>query len=156
MIFRDPFQSQTYCNTVKTLWHNIAAQLESLPVEVRHVDARVPKIRATEEHLNNQQADQAAKIQVAEVDLDRKHKGELFLARQAHDASGHQGRDTTYKWAHDRGADLTMDAISQVIHECETCTVIKQAKRLKPVWYGGRWLKYKYGEAWQIDYITLS
>ncbi|KAK4817076.1 hypothetical protein QYF61_027105 [Mycteria americana] len=32
---------------------------------------------------------------------------------------------------------------------------VKQAKRLKPLWYGGRWLKYKYGEAWQIDYITL-
>ncbi|RMC02446.1 hypothetical protein DUI87_20839 [Hirundo rustica rustica] len=31
----------------------------------------------------------------------------------------------------------------------------KQAKRVKPLWYGGRWLKYRYGEAWQIDYITL-
>ncbi|KAK4831049.1 hypothetical protein QYF61_014981 [Mycteria americana] len=48
-----------------------------------------------------------------------------------------------------------MDNIAQVIHECETCAAIKQAKRLKPAWYGGRWLKYKYGEAWQIDYITL-
>ncbi|KAK4816599.1 hypothetical protein QYF61_018647 [Mycteria americana] len=44
-----------------------------------------------------------------------------------------------------------MDTIAQVIHECETCAAIKQAKRLKPLWYGGRWLKYKYGEAWQID-----
>ncbi|KAK4815730.1 hypothetical protein QYF61_006768 [Mycteria americana] len=48
-----------------------------------------------------------------------------------------------------------MDAIAQVIHECETCAAIKQAKRLKPLWYGGQWLKYKYGEAWQIGYITL-
>ncbi|GAB0195849.1 hypothetical protein GRJ2_002050200 [Grus japonensis] len=48
-----------------------------------------------------------------------------------------------------------MDAISQVIHQCETRAAIKQAKRVKPVWYGGRWLKYKYGEARQIDYITL-
>ncbi|KAK4810595.1 hypothetical protein QYF61_007332 [Mycteria americana] len=32
---------------------------------------------------------------------------------------------------------------------------IKQAKRSKHLWYGGQWLKYKYGEAWQIDYITL-
>ncbi|KAK4813992.1 hypothetical protein QYF61_004317, partial [Mycteria americana] len=32
---------------------------------------------------------------------------------------------------------------------------IAQAKRLKPLWYGGRWLKYQYGEAWQIDYTTL-
>ncbi|XP_071661606.1 uncharacterized protein [Patagioenas fasciata] len=58
-----------------TLWQDIAARLESLPVKVRHVDAHVPKSRATEEHLNNQQADQAAKIKVAEVDLDWQHKG---------------------------------------------------------------------------------
>ncbi|RMB91425.1 hypothetical protein DUI87_32216 [Hirundo rustica rustica] len=48
-----------------------------------------------------------------------------------------------------------MDNISQVIHNCETCAAIKQAKRVKPLWYGGRWLKYRDGEAWQIDYITL-
>ena len=35
------------------------------------------------------------------------------------------------------------------------CAAIKQAKRIQPQWYGGRWLKYKYGEAWQIDYMTL-
>ncbi|RMC19288.1 hypothetical protein DUI87_03895 [Hirundo rustica rustica] len=51
--------------------------------------------------------------------------------------------------------DLSVDNISQVIHNCETCAAIKQAKRVKPLWYGGRWLKYRYGEAWQIDYITL-
>ncbi|GAB0209688.1 hypothetical protein GRJ2_003434500 [Grus japonensis] len=97
------------------LWQDIAARLEKLVVKVRHVDAHVPKSRATEEHRNNQQVDQAAKIEVAQVDLD---------------------------W-------------QQVIHQCETCAAIKQAKRVKPLWYGGRWLKYKYGEAWQIDYITL-
>ena len=48
-----------------------------------------------------------------------------------------------------------MDTIAQVIHECETRAAIKQAKQVKPQWYGGQWLKYKYGEAWQIDYITL-
>ncbi|RMB89496.1 hypothetical protein DUI87_34109 [Hirundo rustica rustica] len=48
-----------------------------------------------------------------------------------------------------------MDSISQVIHDCEMCAAIKQAKRVKPLWYGGWWAKYKYGEAWQIDYITL-
>ncbi|GAB0210049.1 hypothetical protein GRJ2_003470700 [Grus japonensis] len=137
------------------LWQDIAARLEKLVVKVRHVDAHVPKSRATEEHQNNQQVDQAAKIEVAQVDLDWQHKGELFIARWAHDPSGHQGRDATYRWARDRGVDLSMDAISQVIHQCETCAAIKQAKRVKPLWYGGRWLKYKYGEAWQIDYITL-
>ncbi|GAB0192586.1 hypothetical protein GRJ2_001723900 [Grus japonensis] len=137
------------------LWQDIAAWLEKLVVKVRHVDAHVPKSRATEEHQNNQQVDQAAKIEVAQVDLDWQRKGELFIARWAHDTSGHQGRDATYRWARDRGVDLSMDAISQVIHQCETCAAIKQAKRVKPLWYGGRWLKYKYGEAWQIDYITL-
>ncbi|GAB0207330.1 hypothetical protein GRJ2_003198600 [Grus japonensis] len=137
------------------LWHDIAARLEKLVVKVRHVDAHIPKSRATEEHQNNQQVDQAAKIEVAQVDLDWQHKGELFIAWWAHDPSGHQGRDATYRWARDRGVDLSMDAISQVLHQCETCAAIKQAKRVKPLWYGGRWLKYKYGEAWQIDYITL-
>ncbi|KAJ7427642.1 hypothetical protein WISP_05259 [Willisornis vidua] len=42
-----------------------------------------------------------------------------------------------------------------VIHNCETCAAIKQAKRLKPLWYGGHWYKYTYREAWQVDYITL-
>ncbi|GAB0203617.1 hypothetical protein GRJ2_002827300 [Grus japonensis] len=137
------------------LWQDIAARLEKLVVKVHHVDAHVPKSWATEEHQNNQQVDQAAKIEVAQVDLDWQRKGELFIARWAHDTSGHQGRDATYRWARDRGVDLSMDAISQVIHQCETCAAIKQAKRVKPLWYGGRWLKYKYGEAWQIDYITL-
>ncbi|XP_030825608.1 serine/threonine-protein kinase PAK 3-like [Camarhynchus parvulus] len=50
--------------------------------------------------------------------------------------NGHQGRHATYKWARDQGVDLTMDSISQVIHDCETCAAIKQAKRVKPLWYG--------------------
>ena len=48
-----------------------------------------------------------------------------------------------------------MDAIVQIIHDCDTCATIKQAKRMKPLWEEGRWQKYKYGEAWQVDYITL-
>ncbi|GAB0209112.1 mitochondrial enolase superfamily member 1 [Grus japonensis] len=118
------------------LWRDIAVRVEKLLVKVRHVDAHVPKSQATEEHQNNQQVDQAAKIEVAQVDLDWQRKGELFIARWAHDPSGHQGRDATYRWARDRGVDLTMDAISQVIHERETCAAIKQAKWLKPLWYG--------------------
>ncbi|GAB0209571.1 hypothetical protein GRJ2_003422800 [Grus japonensis] len=103
------------------LWQDIAAQLENLIVKVHHIDAHIPKSRATEEHQNNQQVDQAAKIEAVEVDLDWQRKGELFIARWAHDTSGLQGRDATYRWAHDQGVDLTIDAISQVIHECEIC-----------------------------------
>ncbi|KAK4807085.1 hypothetical protein QYF61_018426 [Mycteria americana] len=120
---------------------DIAARVENRAVKVRHVDAHVPKSRATEEHQNNQQVDQAAKMEVAQVGLDWQHKGELFIARWAHDTSGHQGRDATYRWAHDQGVDLTMDTVAQVIHERETCPAIKQAKWLKSLWYGGRWLK---------------
>ncbi|GAB0208542.1 hypothetical protein GRJ2_003319900 [Grus japonensis] len=119
------------------LWQDIAAQLEKLVVKVRHVDAHVPKSQDTEEHQNNQQVDQAAKIEVAQVNLDWQRKGELFIARWAHDTSGHQGRDATYRWTPDRRVGLTMDTISQVIHQCETYTAIKQAKWVKPVWYGG-------------------
>ncbi|RMC19034.1 hypothetical protein DUI87_03638 [Hirundo rustica rustica] len=136
------------------IWQDIPARVEKLTVKVRHVDAHVSKSRANEEHHNNEQVDKAAKVKVSQVDLDWQHKGEVFLAHWAHDASGYQGRDATYRWACDRGVDLT-DNISQVIHNCETCTAIKQAKWVKPLWYGGRWLKYRYGEAWQIDYITL-
>ncbi|RMC19766.1 hypothetical protein DUI87_03330 [Hirundo rustica rustica] len=82
-------------------WKDIATRVEKLPVKVHHVDAHVPKSRANEEHRNNEQVDQAAKIEVSKTDLDWQHKGELFLARWAHDASGHQDRDATYKWARD-------------------------------------------------------
>jgi len=62
---------------------------------------------------NNHQVDQAAKTEVAQVDPDWQHKGELFIARWAHGTSSHQGRDVTYRWARDRGVDLTMDTIAQ-------------------------------------------
>ncbi|KAK4832385.1 LOW QUALITY PROTEIN: hypothetical protein QYF61_022240 [Mycteria americana] len=122
------------------LWQDIAARVENLVVKVPHVDAHVPKSWATEEHENNQQVDQAAQTEVAQVDLDWQHKGELFTAQWGHDTSGR--RDTTYRWAHDQGVDLAMDTIAQVIHECATRAAIKQAKRLKPL-------------VWKIDYITL-
>ncbi|KAK4809953.1 hypothetical protein QYF61_002910 [Mycteria americana] len=49
------------------LWQDIAAWVENLVVKVRHVDAHVPKGQATEEHENNQQVDQAAEIEVAQL-----------------------------------------------------------------------------------------
>jgi len=52
------------------LWQDIAAQLEKLVIKILHVDARAHKSWATEEHQNNQQVDEAAKIKVAHVDLD--------------------------------------------------------------------------------------
>ncbi|KAK4810858.1 hypothetical protein QYF61_008830 [Mycteria americana] len=58
-------------------------------------NAHIPKSGATEEHQNKQQVDQASQIEVAQVDLDWQHKGELFIAQWAHDTSGHQGRDAT-------------------------------------------------------------
>ena len=93
------------------------------------MDAHVPKNQAAEEHQNIYEVDHVGRMEVAQVDLDWQYKGELFIARWAHDTSGHQGRDVTYRWAHDRGVDLTMDTIAQVMHKCETCATIKQAKR---------------------------
>ena len=127
---------------LKPIWaaellQDIAARVDNLVVKVRHVDANIPKSRATEEHQNNEHVDQAARIEVARVYLAWEHQGELFIARRAHDTSGHSGRDVTYKRACDRGVGLTIDAIAQVIHECQTCAIIKQAKRLKPFWYRG-------------------
>ena len=70
-------------------------------VKVHHVDAHVLKNQATEEQQNNHQVDQAARTEVAQIDLDWQNKGELFLARWAHETSSHLGRDATYKWARD-------------------------------------------------------
>ncbi|KAK4810478.1 hypothetical protein QYF61_004258 [Mycteria americana] len=50
------------------LWRDIAAQVGNLVVKVRHVNTHVPKSLATEEHRNNEQMDQAARIEVAQVD----------------------------------------------------------------------------------------
>jgi len=46
-----------------------------------------------------------------------------------------------------------MDTIAQVIHECETCAAIKQAKRVKPQWYGGRWQNINTG---RLGRLTAS
>jgi len=137
------------------LWKEIATQVEKLIVKVHHMDFHFPTSQASEEHQSNQQEDQTAKIEVAQVDPVWQQKGELLIAQWVHDTSGHQGKDATYRWVRDQGVDLTMVTIAQVIQECKTCTVIEQAKWLKPQGYGGQRLKYKYGEAWQIDYITL-
>ncbi|RMC21718.1 hypothetical protein DUI87_02587 [Hirundo rustica rustica] len=48
--------------------------MENLFVKVRHVDAHVPKSQATKEHQKKQKVDQAAKNQMAQVDLDWQHK----------------------------------------------------------------------------------
>jgi len=65
----------------------LLARLEQLVLKVSHVDAHVPNCRTTEEHQNNHQVDQAAKIEVAQVYLDWQQKGELFIARWAHETS---------------------------------------------------------------------
>lgn len=64
-------------------------------MKVSHVDAHVPKSRVTEEHRNSEQADQAARMEVAWVDLAWEEKGELFTARWAQDIPGHLGRAET-------------------------------------------------------------
>jgi len=51
------------------LWQDIAASLEKLVVKAHHMDAHIPKSRASEEHQNNHQVDQAARIKVAQVNL---------------------------------------------------------------------------------------
>lgn len=59
--------------------------------------AHVPKSRATVEQHNNQEVERAARIEVAQVDLDWQRESELFLAQWARDTSGHEGRDATYR-----------------------------------------------------------
>ena len=61
----------------------------------------MPKSYATEEHQNNEQVVQAARIEVAQLDLDWERKGELLVAQWAHKTLGHLGRNATYRWARD-------------------------------------------------------
>jgi len=63
------------------LWKDIAVKVENMVIKVCHVVTNVPNSCATEEHQNNQQVDQDARIEVAQVDLDWKCKGVLFLVR---------------------------------------------------------------------------
>ena len=109
-------------------------------VKVCHVDAHVPKSRATEEQQNNHQVDQAAKIEVAQIDLDWQHKGELFLACCARETRAVK-EEMQHKWARDQEVDLTMEAIAQVILDCDSCATIKQVKRMKPLWREELWQK---------------
>jgi len=74
---------------VKSIWaaalcRDSTAQAENIILKGRHADAHTPKSRATEEHGYNEQADKAAKTEVAQVDLNWERKGELFLARWGH------------------------------------------------------------------------
>ena len=57
------------------LWKDTAAQIKNMVVKVHHVDAHVPKSQATEEQQNSYQADQAAKTEVAQIDLDWNTRG---------------------------------------------------------------------------------
>ena len=59
--------------------------------KVHHVHPHVPNSGATEERLKNQQVDQAAKTEVAQVDLDWQQKGELFVAQCVHVIDGLAG-----------------------------------------------------------------
>ena len=79
----------------------------------------------TKELQNNEQVDQATRMEVAQVHLDWERKGELLVALWAHESLGHLERHETYRWAHDQGIDLTTEVITQVTHECETSVTIK-------------------------------
>lgn len=59
----------------------MTARVEKLTMKAHHVDAHVAKSWANEEHCNNKQVDQSAKVKVPELDLDWQHQGELFLDR---------------------------------------------------------------------------
>lgn len=89
-----------------------------LVVKVHHLDASVPKSWATENIKTNQQVGQALQLKWSCL------SSESELATQ--------GRVETNRWAQ-RRVGLT------VLHRpCISvkCAAIKQAKHLKPLWYG--------------------
>lgn len=75
---------------------------------------------------------------MAAVDLDWECKGKLTIAQWARDTSGHLGGDARQRQAHDQG--VATEVTEQVIHECETCTMIKQIRWVKPLCGGEQWL----------------
>ncbi|TRZ19944.1 hypothetical protein HGM15179_007093 [Zosterops borbonicus] len=81
------------------MWQDIIIQVEKPIVRVHHGDAHMPKSRVQKEHCNNEHTDQDPPAKVSQVDVDWQHKGELFLAQWAHDASaqtlGLAGAQTT-------------------------------------------------------------
>lgn len=90
---------------------------------------------ATEEHHSNGQVDWTAK--------NWKYKGEFWLS-----GPGHQGRDTTYRWACDHRTDLTTYIISLVSSICEKCC--NQAGKSFVVWEKTVEIKIQEGLAdWQ-------
>ncbi|KAK4810662.1 hypothetical protein QYF61_007462 [Mycteria americana] len=70
------------------LWQDIAVRVENLVVKVHHVDANIPKGQATEEHQNNQQVDQAAQMEVSQVDLHWQHKGKRYVLTMVEATTG--------------------------------------------------------------------
>lgn len=46
----------------------------------------------------------------------------------------HQTMKTEMQQGLGRGVEVTMDTIEQVIHEHETCSALKGAKQIKPLW----------------------
>jgi len=61
-------------------WRDIDAQAENVVAKVLHTDAHITRSHATKQHQNNQQVDRSTGVEIAQVDLDWQHKGELFLA----------------------------------------------------------------------------
>lgn len=55
--------------------------------------AHVPKSRAAAEHQNNERVEMAARTEIAQVNLDWERKGELFVARWAHETLGETSRE---------------------------------------------------------------
>ncbi|KAJ7423787.1 hypothetical protein BTVI_08793 [Pitangus sulphuratus] len=53
------------------------------------------------------------------------------------------------------GPDVKNGLYSEVGDQGLSWSLWQKVKRLKPLWYGGCWSKYRYREAWQVDYITL-
>lgn len=58
-----------------TLSKDIAAQAENTVVEIHHIDAHLSQNWASKEHENNKHVNQAAWIEMAQIDLDWQRKG---------------------------------------------------------------------------------
>ncbi|GAB0209389.1 mitochondrial enolase superfamily member 1 [Grus japonensis] len=131
---------------------------EKLVVKVHHVDAHIPKSRATEEHQNNQQVDQAAKIEVAQVDLDWQYWVQLLInSKRCRPRYGRES-NATYKY------QLNLMASDVIISEVNI-TQYGKMRILTPLpevincdarnTYGKSWRTGEVPEDWRKANVTL-
>ncbi|KAJ7416738.1 hypothetical protein WISP_69101 [Willisornis vidua] len=103
------------------MWQDITARLEKLSVKACHVDARVPKSRANEEHHNNEQVDRALRYgeawQVDYITLPQTPQGKHYQLTMVEATTGWL---ETYPVPHATAQNTILGLEKQVLWQYDT------------------------------------